>query len=88
MRSAFFVALVGAAAACTSSPSESSAQIARTEDAATRTSTIAASDQAANADGQQCILVSDVIIVNGEETRADKRMCRQPPAARYAIAQA
>lgn len=35
--------------------------------------------------GQECITVSDVIIVSGEETRADKRMCRRPPAARYAI---
>jgi hypothetical protein len=38
--------------------------------------------------GLQCITVSDVIIVSGEETRADKRMCRRPPAARYAIAAA
>jgi hypothetical protein len=29
--------------------------------------------------------VTDVIIVNGEEARADNRMCRRPPA-RYAIA--
>ena len=36
--------------------------------------------------GLQCITVSDVIIVSGEETRADKRMCRRPPAVRYAIA--
>lgn len=35
--------------------------------------------------GLQCIRVSDVIIVSGEETRADKRMCRKPPAARYAL---
>jgi len=28
--------------------------------------------------GMQCITVSDVIIVNGEETTADKRMCRRP----------
>jgi hypothetical protein len=35
--------------------------------------------------GAQCITVSDVIIVRGEETRADKRMCRRPPAARYAL---
>jgi hypothetical protein len=33
----------------------------------------------------QCIMVSDVIIVSGEETRADKRMCRRPPAVRYAL---
>jgi hypothetical protein len=50
------------------------------------TSTITESDQAVNDQGLQCILVSDVIIVNGEETRANKRMCRQPPARRYAIA--
>ena len=35
--------------------------------------------------GQQCITVSDVIIVRGEETKADKRMCRRPPAARYSL---
>ena len=49
------------------------------------TSTVVASDQQVNDDGLQCIMVSDVIIVNGEETRADKRMCRRPPA-RYSIA--
>lgn len=49
------------------------------------TSTVVArNDQ--DAGGLQCILVSDVIIVQGEETRADKRMCRRPPAARYALA--
>lgn len=36
-------------------------------------------------DGRDCIFVTDVIIVEGEETRADKRMCRQPPSPRYAI---
>ncbi|QKG72707.1 hypothetical protein HQR01_07560 [Erythrobacter mangrovi] len=35
--------------------------------------------------GLQCITVTDVIIVKGEETKADKRMCRRPPAARYAL---
>lgn len=35
--------------------------------------------------GLQCITVSDVIIVNGEETTADKRMCRKPGSARYAL---
>ena len=55
------------------------------------TSTVVARDDGpgrGNGNGQQCITVADVIIVNGEETRADKRMCRRPPAARYAIAQA
>ena len=49
------------------------------------TSTVTDSDQQVNDDGLQCIKVTDVIIVNGEETRAEKRMCRRPPA-RYAIA--
>lgn len=35
--------------------------------------------------GMQCITVSDVIIVGGEETTADKRMCRKPGSARYAL---
>ncbi|MCW1382847.1 hypothetical protein OLX02_08425 [Novosphingobium sp. KCTC 2891] len=35
--------------------------------------------------GMQCITVSDVIIVNGEETTANKRMCRAPGSARYAL---
>jgi hypothetical protein len=48
------------------------------------TSTVAASDDV-DAAGLQCITVTDVVIVKGEETRADKRMCRRPPAARYAI---
>jgi len=66
-----------------------------TRDDVTGTSTVVARDDGpgrgngnGNANGLQCITVADVIIVNGEETRADKRMCRRPPAARYAIAQA
>ena len=35
-----------------------------------------------------CIMVSDVIIVDGEETRAEKKMCRIPPSPRFAIANA
>ena len=48
------------------------------------TSTVVARNDP-DADGVQCITVTDVIIVSGEETRADKRMCRRPPA-RYALA--
>src|SRR3990170_2754152 len=48
------------------------------------TSTVVAKNDA-GADGVQCITVTDVIIVSGEEPRADKRMCRRPPA-RYALA--
>lgn len=49
---------------------------------------IARNDEAPNggAQGRQCIMVSDVIIVNGEETTASKRMCRAPGSARYALA--
>jgi hypothetical protein len=32
-----------------------------------------------------CITVTDVVIVQGEETRAEKRMCRAPGSARYSI---
>ncbi len=32
-----------------------------------------------------CITVTDVVIISGEETRAEKRMCRAPGSARYSI---
>lgn len=35
--------------------------------------------------GYRCMLVDDVIIVNGEETREQKRMCRVPPSTRYTL---
>ena len=56
-----------------------------TRDNVSGTSTVTASDQQVNDDGLQCITVTDVVIVKGEEARADKRMCRRPPAARYSI---
>ena len=31
----------------------------------------------------ECMTVTDVIIIDGEETRAPKRMCRRPPNNRY-----
>ena len=36
------------------------------------------------ADGTHCMTVTDIVIVDGQETRAPKRMCRAPGAARYA----
>ncbi|MEE4155406.1 MAG: hypothetical protein V2I27_14710 [Erythrobacter sp.] len=51
------------------------------------TSTITAREEIGG-DGEgslDCIMVTDVIIVEGEETRADKRMCRPPGSARYSI---
>lgn len=35
--------------------------------------------------GLECITVTDVIIVKGEETTANKRMCRPPGSARYSL---
>ena len=57
-----------------------------TRDNVSGTSTVTASDSDVNDDGLQCLMVTDVIIVDGEEARAEKRMCRRPPAARYTIA--
>ncbi len=47
------------------------------------TSTVT-SRQAASGD-LDCITVTDVVIISGEETRAEKRMCRAPGSARYSI---
>jgi surface antigen len=38
---------------------------------------------AASTDGDPCLTVTDVVIVDGQETRAPKRMCRRPPTNRY-----
>jgi hypothetical protein len=53
------------------------------EEVSGRSTVVARNDNSGG--GMQCITVSDVIIVMGEETRADKRMCRRPPAARYTL---
>jgi len=63
----------------------SSSWTSNTRDDVSGTSTVVARNDD-NRRGLECITVSDVIIVSGEETRADKRMCRRPPAARYALA--
>ena len=49
------------------------------------TSTVVGRSQAADEAGMDCITVTDVIIVKGEETTASKRMCRPPGSARYSI---
>ena len=36
-----------------------------------------------NAPDGRCMTVTDVVIVDGEETTAPKRMCRRPPSNRY-----
>ena len=43
-------------------------------------STVTAADRTA---AGACLTVTDIIIVDGEETRAPKRMCRRPPSNRY-----
>jgi surface antigen len=62
----------------------SSAWTSETRENVSGTSTVVARNDN-DKGGMQCITVSDVIIVNGEETNADKRMCRKPGSARYAL---
>ncbi|KTE08974.1 hypothetical protein [Sphingopyxis sp. H115] len=38
------------------------------------------------AGGRRCMSVTDFIIVEGEETRVTKRMCKEPGQARYVVA--
>lgn len=38
--------------------------------------------------GRRCMSVTDFVIVEGEETRVTKRMCKEPGAKRYLIAEA
>lgn len=50
------------------------------------TSTVTARNEAP--DGTTCVQVTDVVIVNGEETTVPKKMCRAPGASGFTIAQA
>lgn len=47
----------------------------------TGSSTVTAAEN--NTPEGQCVTVTDIVIVDGEETRAPKRMCRRPPSDRY-----
>lgn len=47
----------------------------------TGSSTITAVEN--NATDGDCMTVTDIVIVDGQETRAPKRMCRRPPSNRY-----
>ncbi len=62
----------------------SSSWRSESRDDVTGTSTVSGR-QETSIDGMDCITVTDVIIVQGEETTAEKRMCRAPGAARYSI---
>jgi surface antigen len=55
-------------------------------DGVSGTSTLTARSE--KTDGSSCVQVTDVIIVNGEETTVPKKMCRAPGASGYSIAQA
>lgn len=54
-----------------------------TRDEVTGTSTVTAREE--TGDDSDCIFVTDIVIVRGEETRAEKRMCRSPGSRRYTI---
>jgi hypothetical protein len=45
-------------------------------------STVTAANQ--QADGSHCMTVTDVVIIDGEETTVPKTMCRKPGQSRYA----
>ncbi|GAC1569618.1 MAG: hypothetical protein NVS3B27_14580 [Novosphingobium sp.] len=63
----------------------SSAQwTSQTRDQVSGKSTVVARNDA-DASGARCITVNDVVIVNGEETTANKRMCKMPGSARYTL---
>lgn len=49
------------------------------------TSTVTGRDNGTGGGKSDCITVTDVVIVEGEEARAEKRMCRAPGSARYSI---
>jgi hypothetical protein len=47
-------------------------------------STVASKKQLA--DGSSCMNVTDIVIVEGEETRVSKKMCKAPGQSRYVLA--
>jgi len=55
-----------------------------TRDNVSGTSTV--KTKTASADGTSCMTVTDVIIVEGEETTVNKKMCRAPGASGYTLA--
>ena len=62
---------------------ETSAWTSQTREKVTGKSTVVARND--DAGGGRCITVNDVVIVNGEETTANKRMCKMPGSARYTL---
>ena len=62
----------------------SAAWSSETRDDVSGTSTVTGRDPAV-ASGLDCITVTDVVIIKGEETTASKRMCRPPGSRRYSL---
>lgn len=62
----------------------SSSWTSQTRDDVSGTSTVTGRDKAVGS-GADCITVTDVVIVKGEETTAQKRMCRPPGSRRYSL---
>ena len=62
---------------------QSSSWTSGTRDDVKGSSTVTSREE--TGDDADCIMVTDVIIVEGEETRAEKRMCRPSGSARYSI---
>ncbi|MCB2087943.1 MAG: hypothetical protein KDD98_03845 [Sphingomonadaceae bacterium] len=56
-----------------------------TREGVSGSSTVVGRNNAKGGKGQDCLTVVDVIIVDGEETRATKQMCRSPGSKRYEI---
>jgi hypothetical protein len=52
-----------------------------TRPSVTGSSTVMSADS--NTVEGQCMTVTDIVIIDGQETRAPKRMCRRPPNNRY-----
>ena len=49
----------------------------------TRARVSGSSSVTAQDSGGACVTVTDIVIIDGEETRAPKHMCRRPPTNRY-----
>ena len=53
----------------------------QTREGVSGSSTVLALDQEPG--GGECMTVTDIVIIEGEETRAPKRLCRRPPSSRF-----
>ena len=67
-------------AVCGGNVGDSSSWQSESRPGVTGTSTVTAVDTSG---GDDCMTVTDVIIVDGQETTAPKRMCKRPPSNRY-----